>query len=60
MATGGHPWFADATDVLDGDQYYLLDGVHISEQGNQAVALRIKSFIESNPGSYTEIDKVEQ
>lgn len=58
MATRNHPWFADATNVLDGDQYYLLDGVHLSEQGNQAVALRIKSFIESNPGSYTEIDRL--
>jgi lysophospholipase L1-like esterase len=57
MAARGYPWFADATDVLDGDQYYLLDGAHLSEQGNAAVAARIKRLIDSHPMSYTKIDE---
>lgn len=47
MLVRGHDWFYDATNVLDGNGYYLIDHVHISDKGNARVAARIKSVVES-------------
>lgn len=46
MRTSGHDWIYDFTDVFDKDEFIYIDFCHVSQNGNQLVAERLRQVIQ--------------
>ncbi len=46
MAARGHDWFFDISNALDGDDYLLIDHVHVTTKGNALIAALIRQSLE--------------
>jgi len=42
------PWLHDLSNALDGDEYLLVDHVHVTRRGNTILALRIRDELASH------------
>ncbi len=46
MVARGHTWFTDLSRALDGDDYLLIDNVHINSKGNARIARLIRDSLD--------------
>jgi hypothetical protein len=46
IATRGHTWFTDISHALDGEDYLLIDDVHINSKGNARIARLIRDSLD--------------
>lgn len=41
IAERGYDWYTDLRHIFDGDQYYYVDAVHVSRNGNELLARKV-------------------